>query len=513
MTGVETLATGAAVTAAVGGLARTLPNHRIRFAGLALLLVGWVALAAAIAPASVRDRWPLLLVGAVAALAVGWQVARFLVGRERWLLTAGALVLTLRLPVPVGGDHVMLLAPLYVVIGLGTLVLARGELRALSSSDSTRGIESVDIAGRLIDLGAATLLALGTLSIIWSIDRMASAEDLAFFYVPFLLLYALVRAWVRTSRDLRGSAIALVTAATVAAVVGLVQAATNDVWWNPKVINGNRFRADFRTNSLFWDPNIYGRALVVSALVLVAWLLMSQRPRRGQRAGAVGLLALFGAAMWHTYSQSSWLALAAALTALALLCLPSRPRRITAVTVVVLLAIGAVPAFHALRGADVTGRGSVAHLGLQLAKEHPVQGWGIGTFSQAATQQALDDGDAHPPLVASHATPITIVAELGLLGAAAYALLLGGAAAAMLRRWTRTGTARPGVAIIWATGVVVAVTVHSLLYAGFFEDASVWTALAVLAGVSGGDLDASRSSGVTGDEHRPAPVAIGQTIL
>ncbi|MCW2973156.1 MAG: hypothetical protein JWN72_1429, partial [Thermoleophilia bacterium] len=124
MTGVEIIATCAAIVASSGGVVRGVTrSRRARLVGVALLLLGWIGLALAIAPASIRDRWPLLLpVGAV-ALIVGWFVARLLIGRERWLLAAGALVLTLRVPVPVGGDSVMLLAPLYAVIALGVLVL------------------------------------------------------------------------------------------------------------------------------------------------------------------------------------------------------------------------------------------------------------------------------------------------------------------------------------------------------------------------------------------------------
>jgi putative inorganic carbon (HCO3(-)) transporter len=218
--------------------------------------------------------------------------------------------LTLRLPVPIGGDSVMLLAPLYVVIALGTFVLAQGELRALRSPGSGRSIEDRGVATRLLDLGVAVLPALGTLSITWSIDRLGSAEDLAFFYVPFLLLFMLVRGWVADVRDLRPAVVTLVFAAIVAAVVGTVQSIGDDVWWNPKVIAGNRFRADFRTNSIFWDPNIYGRALVVALLALVAWVLVTRVRRRGL-VGAVFVAALLLYALWHSYSQSSWFALAA----------------------------------------------------------------------------------------------------------------------------------------------------------------------------------------------------------
>lgn len=489
MTGLELFATIGALCAALGGLLRVTRAPVIRLGGLALLLASWATLIVAIAPESIRDRWPLLIAVGVVALFGGWLLAARALGHERWLLAAGALVLTLRVPIPIAGDHVMLLAPLYIVIAFGALVVARRDWAALRSAPINTTRSSGDGAARAVELAVKVLPALGAISIIWSIDRMGSAENLAFFYVPFLLLFALVRAWVSSLTDLRGAAWALVGAAVVAATVGLVQAATNEVWWNPKVIGGNRFRSDFRVNSIFWDPNVYGRALVVAALIVVAWLLVGATRTRLQRIGGVLTLGLLLLALWHTYSQSSWFALAAAAAALALLSLPTRPRRFAAVALAILLAIGIAPALHQLAGADVDGRGSVAELGLELFQEHPIVGTGVGSFAPAATRQALDDGIAHPKLVDSHATPITVLAELGMLGGLAYALLLGSAIAATIVRWR---TVRPLAPVIWATAAIVAITAHSMLYAGFFEDATLWVALAVLVSTPARSPDHAR---------------------
>ena len=67
----------------------------------------------------------------------------------------------------------------------------------------------------------------------------------------------------------------------------------------------------FRVNSLFWDPSIYGRFLVVAILaILVVILLARRRPR--PLAGV--LVACF---LWvglvFSFSQSSFAALAAGL--------------------------------------------------------------------------------------------------------------------------------------------------------------------------------------------------------
>jgi hypothetical protein len=88
--------------------------------------------------------------------------------------------------------------------------------------------------------------------------------------------------------------------------------------------------------------------------------------------------------------------------------------------------------------------------------------------------------------VASHTTPVTVFAELGLLGAFTYLTLLTSAVVTMLARWRRPpgGTSAyewPIAPIIWAGATLFALIAHSLLYAGFFEDPTLWVALAVLA--------------------------------
>ncbi len=496
MTGTDpsVLATMAAIAASLGALARTTLHARVHAAGVPLLLAGWVGLAVSVLPQSLRDRAVLLALALAGALAVGWLVAGRLAGRERWLLAAGAALLALRVPVPVGdGDAAMLLVPLYAVLGIGALALVRSELAALRGGQ--RRLEDRGGATRLIDVGAALLPALATASLVWSWVPDKTTETLAFYLVPFVLAYALVRTWLAGGTDPRPAGIALVASGAVYAVVGLVQAATREVWWNPKVIDANRFRPDVRTNSLLWDPNIYGRVLVVSMLVVVACLLV-QRLRRGRVLALGALVAVHVVALWHTYSQSSWIALAGALVLLAVLTLPPRPRRWVAAALVVVAIIGVPMAARQLSGEDSKGRTQVVRTGLALASERPLLGWGTGTFEVAARAREREQGNRDPRLVASHTTPVTVVAELGVAGAFTYLTLLASAFVAMLARWRRASTAAsvaraagddpdatgwPAPATIWASGVLVALVLHSLLYASFFEDPVTWVALAVLA--------------------------------
>src|SRR4029078_10399070 len=84
----------------------------------------------------------------------------------------------------------------------------------------------------------------------------------------------------------------LVALALAFAGIGFVEYATRHLFLNPKVIASNQLQDYFRVNSLFFDPNIYGRFLAIVMVLLVAWLIWARRTRDG----AIG--ALVPAALW-----------------------------------------------------------------------------------------------------------------------------------------------------------------------------------------------------------------------
>ena len=110
-----------------------------------------------------------------------------------------------------------------------------------------------------------------------SLDK--ALEQTVFFYVPFALLFALLRDVEWSPRLLRAGLGVLVGLALLFVAIGFVEYATRTLLLNPKVIASNEFEEYFRVNSLFFDPNIYGRFLALVMLGLAAVLLWERRPR------------------------------------------------------------------------------------------------------------------------------------------------------------------------------------------------------------------------------------------
>jgi hypothetical protein len=96
----------------------------------------------------------------------------------------------------------------------------------------------------------------------------------------------------------------------------------------------------------------------------------------------------------------------------------------------------------------------------------------VGSQPLAAKQES--DSSSSTKRDASHTTPLTVAAELGILGIAAYLAWLAGAYVTLRRSWKRDPTVGLSLAAIFAV-----LLVHSLSYSGFFEDPITWGTLAL----------------------------------
>jgi O-antigen ligase len=269
--------------------------------------------------------------------------------------------------------------------------------------------------------------------------------------------------------------------ALVFSAIGIYQYETRDVFWNPKLLVSNAFAPFYRVNSVFWDPSIYGRFLVVAILACLVAVLFS-RDLRVMIGGTVAIAAIW-AGLYFSYSQSSFAALAAG-TVLAAVFAWGRRGLVLAIAtgVVVLAALFAVPSVrHDVFGhnskSTTGGRGTLVRRGAHIAVHHPVAGVGIGGFKHAYADLAGLKG-REPNAAASHTTPVTVAAEGGVVGFALYVWLLVAALGLAFRRFARD---LAGLAALTFGLVIAAVAVHSLFYNAFFEDPTVWAAIGLAA--------------------------------
>jgi O-antigen ligase len=413
----------------------------------------------------------LLGLAGVAAVAA----AALAIDRQPLVLPLAAVaVLPFRIPVASGGETANLLVPLYLVVAAGTVAFIVSDLRGRALSRDRPPGEPGTLEWLLLGL-----VVLYAVQATYSSSFSRALEQVVFFYVPFALLFALLVRYEWTPRLLRAALLVLVGLALLLALVGFVEYATRTLLLNPRVISSNQFQSYFRVNSLFFDPNIYGRFLVVVMTLLAAVLLWGRERRQTLLAG--GALAVLWGALVLTLSQSSLAALLVALGILAALRFDWRP---VAVVAAAALAAGAlvVAAFpgelrlNTGRGErslndSTSGRADLIRGGIDLFAERPLQGWGAGAFEEEFRRERKTSNER--AAVASHTIPITVAAEQGVGGLLLYLVVLL-AAFVRLLRGARAVAARAAVA-----GAFAALVIHTWLYAAFLEDPLSWALLAV----------------------------------
>lgn len=442
----------------------------------ATLLAGFglVALAEALLAESARVSPALLAAGAAGGLILAAAAAVF-VRFPAFVIPALVAVAPFRLPFDFDRDHRFLFA---VAEGgkLGRLLPLYGVLAAATVAYSWRILRGAEVRAlpRLLALPAAAFFALASLSLLWSRDLDVGANLLAYFLLPFAVLVAVVgRAelapWL--PKALAWIAIGL---ASAFAAVGLWQELTKDLFfYSPQLEVANAYSPFFRVTSLFTDPSLYGRHVVLGLAVLLV-LIWTDRINVYLAAG-VG--ALLFAGLYFSYSQTSLAALAVVAFAVTLVAGDRTARRVVAgaTAVVVLVAAGAV-----LVGArdssfrEVTsGRTWRVERTVDVVREAPLHGVGIGAQPAVSRELAERNGTRTSRFV-SHTTPLTVAAELGVIGLAVYALLL----AATVRMILLLRHLHYPLALSLGA-VLLTLFVHALGYSGFFEDPVTWLAIGI----------------------------------
>jgi O-Antigen ligase len=494
-----------AALAAAGVLVDRDPRRRAGFMIAALviaavILVGHIADTAQFKSISndVRKLVFLGLLGGATAVALAVLFHR----RQDALPVVAVAVLPFRVPVAAAGSTANLLVPLYLVIAAGVAAYAwdvfKKNRRLASKSGGLPKDERPGRATSAVALALAAFVVVYALQSLYSRDFDQALEQVIFFYVPFALLFRLLVDVDWSARLVVACAAVAVALAVVFAGIGFWEYHRRELLWNPKVIAANQLQSYFRVNSVFWDPNIYGRFLMLVMLAITGFVLWERRTRRVVAAAA--LLAILWGGLVLTFSQSSFAALLAGLAILSAVRWDARRTALAALGGLLAASIF-VLAFQSTLKIDLgsssgvntvtSGRGNLIVGGLDLFGNRPLWGYGSGAFGRAYREER--NGNQEEAVSASHTMPITIGAEQGLIGLAAYAALLAvslwalfGSASEDVSRGPPSPdgavprTFRPARAALAA--MYFALVVHTFGYAAFLEDPFTWVILA--AGVS-----------------------------
>ncbi len=431
---------------------------------------------------------PVILAGAagggVAVVALAWLVHR----RPIVLALLAVAALPFRVPVTIGDSAANLLLPLYAVIAAGTLAYAWRALR-WGGPDAER-----DPLLRRVAWAFAAVLALYGLQASYSADVEQAIKNVTLFYVPFALLFLLLLEVRWSARLLRWCLTVTVGLALVFAAIGCIEFATGHLLiTNAKVVEANDLLPYFRVNSLFFDPNIYGRYLALTMILLAAVLLWTRRRREAILiAIALGLL---WAGLVFSLSQSSFAALLLGLGVLAALRWKAWPV-LAGAGLAAFVAVGLVlfaPSTLNLETGNVkeldratSGRANLIGGGLRMVRDRPVYGFGSGSYAERYRER--ENVSSEKVAAASHTIPLTVTAEQGVIGLAAYLALVALSLALLFDGLRTMGARWPGAAMVARAALAAAycaLILHTLVYAAYLEDPLSWALLAIAAGLRG----------------------------
>jgi O-antigen ligase len=469
---------------------------------LAALLLAGIAVAT-LEGDSLGSRTAEVAAAGVAGLIGLAALATLLHRRPGVLGPLAVAALPFRIPLSVGSGTVSLLVPLYGVIAAAVLALAFRWLRRGTGPAALDVAEApADRRVRRLQYALAGVLVLYALQSFYSTDIATAVKNACLFYVPFAVLFALLLDVRWSPQTLRISFWLVVGLSLVFALVGFYEYATGHLLLsNAKVQEANDLKPYFRVNSLFFDPNIYGRFLALTMVLLAAALVWTPRKRTFWLVSAA--LVVLWAGLVISLSQSSFAALLGGLAVLA--ALRWRARLVLAAAAaaavvgvaVILLAPGAIQintGSSAALDKATSGRLDLVRGALSMARDRPV--WGFGTGSFAERYRVREGIRSERVAAISHTIPLTVAAEQGVIGLIAYLALMAAALLVLLaelriglRRALRAGP--PGITWVAAAAVAaayVALVLHTLVYAAFLEDPLTWTLLA-----AGGALLMSRT--------------------
>jgi putative inorganic carbon (hco3(-)) transporter len=434
-----------------------LRSHHLELAGVVIAAIAVISLGAA-----AMVRWPILLP----------------------LLIVAMLPFRIRLHVA-GGQAVNLLVPLYAVLGAGVVAMA---------VEAIRGRARVRPLPRPLVLALVIVICLYALQATYSADLDFAARNIGFFLTPFAVLFCLM-AMVRWDRRLLGLALGVILAeGLLFAGIGIGQFLTEHIFWNDKLQASNDFHFYFRVNSVFWDPNIYGRYLMVAILFACAALLFTSDRRVA--LALVCVVAIIFAGLVFSFSQTTFVSLFVGLAVLAALRWSAGWVAVGAplafgltIVAVLFLAGGSNESSR-----DISeGHSSLITGGAKLAEHRPLYGYGSASFSKEFSRaEDVPPGDT----TISHTEPVTVAAEQGAIGVAGYLALLAAGLwtmfagirsiapgfGARLRVLEEADGAELAAARIGLAAAFTAMLAHTIGYAAFLTDPLTWAVLAV-AGV------------------------------
>ena len=304
----------------------------------------------------------------------------------------------------------------------GAVLAAAWAAELIARQDDTRSL----YRDRPVLAGAAIGISVWALaSSLWAVDGGVAVSSAVRLAQGIILLFVVYTA-LRTFRDVRLVLGAYVLGALLAMLAGI----------------GTSSGGGVRLGGGVGNPNELAAVLVPAVMICAFALLAERRPLARWAIGVVGLVLLVG--LFMTGSRGGLVGMTVAVVAAIILAGRARMTILAATLVILGAGIAYYTAFAprdqvdrllSARADRGTGREDIWTVALQVVRDKPFKGAGAGNFTVVAPSYAAGDINIkrvdfvvdQPKVV--HNTYLEILAELGVVGAVLFGLVVVGALA------------------------------------------------------------------------------------
>lgn len=317
--------------------------------------------------------------------------------------------------------------------------------------------------------------------------RPANSVLILPLYLGFILA---APSLIEDRRDIERIVCAFLAVAIVLSVIAVAQRVLGVYNWRSVLIQSDAY--SYRANATFADPNNLARYLAIT-MALASGLILATGPRRLTLYLAIPALVLGLPAIVASASRSGWLAL---LMVGFVVVWASPIRRYTkarltlsafgglAVALTLLFMQGGPDAERVrslASGASAVGqREFLIRVGIQMWKDNPLIGVGSGNYQHALVVSYIEMIPEWARTTLSHTSTVSILAELGIVGFAAFLFLALRLLLTVVATYRQPGDGEHRLIVGWLGAAFLGILFQSQSEGRLLDEPYLWLLMAIL---------------------------------
>lgn len=339
------------------------------------------------------------------------------------------------------------------------------------------------------------LLAVVVLGVGWS-DFPTSPENSILIMPMYVAFVFVAPSLIEDRRDIERIVGAFLLVAAMLAVLAIAQRLLGVFNWRSILVQSDDY--SYRSNATFADPNNLARFFAIS-MSLAVGLLLTTGPRRQTVYLAIPMLVLCAAGIVATASRSGWLMLVLCTFLVVMISPIARYTKAKLVFVAggslvamltLLLLQGGTDAERVrslASGVQVIGqREFLIKAGWEMFKDNPFIGVGSGNYQHALIVSYLWVIPAWARTTLSHTSLVSLLAELGIVGILAFAMVVVRVGLTVVRSYFATAVEYNRLIVGWVGASLIGIVLHSQSEGRLLDEPYLWVLLAILVAAETG---------------------------